>query len=174
MYRLFFRQGDETSRSSEIDEMGAIMNSYRRFASSMMILTAARLSLLWLLGLSLVLLGCEGGGSSAPRSGSGTLELRMVDAPSLIEGIEALTVTYTTVSVHKAGSESSPGSWIEVLNADDPGTDPTFELLELVNGVDALLAFQELDAGLYTQIRIVVDRNHDRIKSTFFLDYLTD
>ena len=86
--------------------------------------------------------GVTGGGSDAPAE----VVFRLVDAPD--PDISSAWVTISDVSVHLAG-----GGWFSVLEEPIEHLD----LLELQNGVSAMLGSLELAPGKYTQIRMVVD-----------------
>ncbi len=90
--------------------------------------------------------------------GSGSLEVRMVDAPSLISGIEAITIVFDRVAVHRSSSaDGNTAGWAEVLSPDLTPAQRTFDLLSLVNGNFAVLGPIELTEGRYQQMRIVVE-----------------
>lgn len=92
------------------------------------------------------------------HSETGTLRLRLVDSPTPIEGIEAITVVFSSVRIHKSSeAEEDDGSWITVLDNQLSEEDRTFNLLDLVNGVSAVLGEEEVEAGHYSQIRIVLE-----------------
>ena len=88
----------------------------------------------------------------------GRLQINLVDAPLLVDGVEAIDVTFSSVSTHTSASagENTAG-WTDILDDSQPAANRTFDLLELVNGVQATLALGELPEGRYTQIRIVVE-----------------
>lgn len=126
-----------------------------------------------MLGLvALVITGCSGGGdedptsvpnptaqpgsTAAPRatstpaesdgsgdSGTGTLEVRVTDAPD--PSITAVYVTTDDIEVSIAGE-----GWVSVIDEEI-----TFELLAL-EGVEAVLGAAELPTGRYTQVRLSV------------------
>jgi len=75
------------------------------------------------------------------------MKIYMIDAPSIYDSV---VVCISRVDVHTAGSAENDG-WI-TLN------DSTryFDLLQLTNGANVLLGDAELDAGHYTQIRLIV------------------
>jgi hypothetical protein len=86
----------------------------------------------------------------------------MVDAPAPYDDLEALEVIFKEVKVHAASEaedDTTDGnsSWITVMSDTLPVADRTFDLLELVGGVRALIGDLELEAGHYTQLRIVID-----------------
>ena len=99
-----------------------------------------------------VLSGCGGAGEEE-SGGTGSVQVNLVDAPATVEGIEALTVTFAGVSIHGSGRGAG---WIDLLDGGSPPEARTFDLLQLVNGVQATLGFGDLSEGKYTQLRIVV------------------
>ena len=122
---------------------------------------------LMLLGLvALAITGCSGGGDDEPSestvapaltstvkastsgggvgtSDTGTLEVRVTDAPD--PSITAVYVTTDNIEVSIAGE-----GWVSVIDEEI-----TFELLAL-EGVEAVLGSAELPVGRYTQIRLSV------------------
>ena len=94
----------------------------------------------------LVIAGCSDD-STGPAEGKGEIKIYMVDAPSLYDSV---VVCISRVEVHTYGSVDGEG-WI-VLN------DSTryFDLLQLSNGANVLLGNAQLEAGSYTQIRLIV------------------
>jgi hypothetical protein len=127
--------------------------------------------LVMMLGLiALVIAGCSGGGDEEPtsepnptaqpgstsaplattkpagdagESGTGTLEVRVTDAPD--PSITAVYVTTDNIEVSIAGE-----GWVSVIDEEI-----TFELLAL-EGVEAVLGTAELPTGKYTQVRLDV------------------
>lgn len=96
--------------------------------------------------------------STSPEDGTGTLRVNLVDAPADIEAVESLEIVFEQVLVHQAAeAEMAEAGWDTVLAADLPEADRTFDLLELVNGVFATLGEVELEAGTYTQVRIMLE-----------------
>lgn len=115
--------------------------------------------LTWLMGLLLTgfIAGCgsDGGGTTQP----GTASVSMTDAPAC--GFEAVNVTVSKVRVHQSESASdtaagwtditvNPPRKINLLDLNDP-TQPNFALESLGE--------TPLEAGHYTQLRLVLDRN---------------
>lgn len=104
---------------------------------------ALKLSI-WIV-LSLFILfffGCTGGGT-------GTMSLSITDATT--DEYKAVYVTIEEVSVHVGGNEHNDSNW-EVVGS--PGK--TYNLLDLVNGVIEQLGIIELQAGHYTQMRLII------------------
>lgn len=93
------------------------------------------------------LLGCGGGGGGGTLdSGTGQLQINLVDAPL---DAEEINVTITSVQVHKSG-----GGWTTVQEFTEP---LTLNLLDYsTSGSSYLLADSPLDAGQYTMIRLML------------------
>jgi hypothetical protein len=122
----------------------------------------------------LSVLGCSGGGSGGVSdSGTGALSLGLTDTTT--DEYQAIYVTIKEVSVHRAGSETveegeEEGSEpIEEENGEENGNgwqtilEPktTYNLLELVNGVIEHLGIADLEAGHYTQMRLILGDTPD-------------
>lgn len=97
---------------------------------------------LFLILSALVLAGCGGGGAGS--GGSGTINVSMTDSAS--DDYKAVYVTVREIQVHRNGAD-----WRVVST---PGK--TYNLLELVNGVRETLAITSLEAGHYTQLRLLL------------------
>lgn len=79
---------------------------------------------------------------------SGTMHLSITDAPVDTEGIAAVYITIKEIQYHHNGS------W-KIL---EPFEGPqTYNLLDLTHGISAMLGSFELQAGIYNQIRFIVD-----------------
>lgn len=98
--------------------------------------------------------GC--GGSSSGSSGSGGLSLYLTDAAS--DEYQAVYVSIDKVQVHREDiqDENDPDYWKVVVA---PGK--TYNLLDLVNGVMEKLGTSPLDAGVYTQMRLILKDTPD-------------
>ena len=89
---------------------------------------------------------------------TGNLQMNLVDAPTRISGVEAISITFSSVATHASGNARATASgWEEIVNSGRPAGQRTFDLLQLVNGVQATLGIGELPTGNYTQIRIIID-----------------
>jgi len=107
----------------------------------------------WII-LSLILLmfvACGGGGGSGGDVATGTLSLSLTDASS--SDYQAVFVTIDEVQVHLRGNENNPNHWKSV---DMPISPLTVDLFDLVNGVREDLGLVDLDAGRYTQMRLII------------------
>ena len=91
--------------------------------------------------------GCGGG------SDSGQLSLSLTDAST--DQFQAVYVTISEIQVHRSGGDPE-GGWQTVAT---PGA--TFNLLSLVNGVREELGIATLEAGQYTQMRLIVGDTPD-------------
>lgn len=104
--------------------------------------------------------GCGSGGGGSESSdgsssgGSGTLSLLLQDAFS--ESYQAVYVTITEVQVCKGRNQDNDCDWQVVAS---PGK--TYNLLELRNGVREQLGIAELEAGSYTQMRLIIGNDPD-------------
>lgn len=85
--------------------------------------------------------------STSPETGQGQIKITMVDAPA---GYDEVNIVVTRVEVHKAGTDSSSGWFVINNNA------ATYDLLTLRNGASVVLGNNSLDAGHYTQIRLII------------------
>jgi hypothetical protein len=98
-------------------------------------------------------IGCGGGGGT-DSGGTGTLSLSLTDAAT--PDYEAVVVTIDRVEVHLGGNEANPNNWKTVVQ-----DKRTYNLLDLVNGVQDFLGEEELEAGLYTQMRLIIGSEPD-------------
>lgn len=96
--------------------------------------------------------GGSGGGSSSNDSGTGTLAVNLVDAPG---SNKAVYVTIKEVQVCAAApSEGDGDDDCEWLTVGTP--EKTYNLLELVNGAMEELGQEDLSAGTYNQMRLLL------------------
>jgi len=104
------------------------------------------------LGVSSIFTGCI-------QSGSGTFVLQITDVPSDLNISKAL-VNISTVQVHRADfgtgdndseDNESDAGWFTIVNESR-----TFDLIQLID-VKEVLDEEELSAGWYTQIRLIVE-----------------
>jgi Domain of unknown function (DUF4382) len=111
----------------------------------------------WVLGAvsalaAATLVACGGGGSSS--DGPATLRLFLTDAPAC--GYDNVWVTVDKVRVHQSASAGdSDGGWVEM----DVAPDRRVDLLTLTNGTLEPLGQMQLEAGTYTQMRLVLAPN---------------
>lgn len=89
----------------------------------------------------------------------GTLRMLLVDAPAQIQNVDSLIIVFDRVLVHRneEADISSADGWITVLSDTLPAEKRTFNLMELVNGVFATLGEVDIEPGIYTQIRIMLE-----------------
>jgi len=100
--------------------------------------------LIFLLGVCLTACGSDNSGSDS-KTAQGTLSTSLTDSST--DEYQAIYVTISRVEVHHDDS----GDWETVANPDK-----TYNLLELVNGVRETLGISNLDAGHYTQMRLII------------------
>jgi hypothetical protein len=110
------------------------------------------------------LVACGGGGGSAsptPVATLGTLSVALTDAPAC--GFDAVNVTVSKVRVNKSAAASeTDGGWTDVTLS--PAR--KINLLNLTNGVLDTLGQTSLEAGHYSQIRLVLDANANGAANT--------
>lgn len=108
--------------------------------------------LLIALSSALSLVAC-GGGDGEPVQ-VGTLGVSLTDSPAC--GFAEVNVTVNQVRVHRSSSAPMNGEGWSTITLNPPRK---INLLELTNGVISSLGETPLPAGLYTQLRLVLDRN---------------
>jgi hypothetical protein len=85
--------------------------------------------------------------STSPETEQGQLKVTMVDSPA---GYDEVNIVVTRVEVHRSGSDSTNG-WFVINN-----NTATYDLLRLRNGASVVLGNNYLDAGSYSQIRLII------------------
>jgi hypothetical protein len=112
------------------------------------------------------LVACGGGGGSTaptqpPVSTLGTLSVSLTDAPAC--GFDAVNVTVSKVRVNKSGTASeTDAGWTDIALA--PAK--KINLLGLTNGALEALGQTPLEAGHYTQLRLLLDPNTNGTANT--------
>ncbi|MQY58033.1 MAG: DUF4382 domain-containing protein [Clostridia bacterium] len=102
--------------------------------------------------LTILVVGC------APPAGSGTLNVYVTDAPPR-EEVASIVIMLSEVQVHKAvaeqeqGQQQAEGEWITIGVSENAAE---FDLLD-IEGIEQFLGSSEIEAGKYTQVRLVVD-----------------
>ena len=113
-------------------------------------------TLTWLTAslLAVFVAGCGGGGGGTATPGTGTLGVSLTDAPAC--GFDKVYVTVVKVRTHLSSSAAdTDAGWTDIaLN-----TAQKIDLLRLNNGVLFNLGETPLEAGHYTQLRLVLDPN---------------
>ncbi|MBI2427824.1 MAG: DUF4382 domain-containing protein [Ignavibacteriales bacterium] len=94
------------------------------------------------------MIGCKSDDNPASNEGSGRMQVTMVDAPA--SAYDSIIISVQRVEIH-ASNSASADAWI-TLNSEAK----TYDLLSLVNGVEAVIGDAELAAGTYTQMRLVL------------------
>lgn len=102
--------------------------------------------------LAATLAACGGGGDSTPAPG--TLSVGLTDAPAC--GFDAVNVTVNKVRVHRSATAGdTEAGWTDITLS--PAK--KINLLNLTNGVLEPLGQTPLEAGKYSQLRLVLDAN---------------
>ena len=101
--------------------------------------------------ISILIAACGGGGGGSSTD-TGTVAMSVTDAkPALPENVKNVFVTFSEVWVHKSGE-----GWIELDLVED---EYTIDLYQFNDGNSTeLVPPAILDAGKYTQVRIVVSK----------------
>lgn len=86
------------------------------------------------------------------NSGTGTMEVRLHDAPAMYDSVK---VFVESVEVNR---QEDPEGWITISEPQQ-----TFDLLQLRNGAYEVLGEAELEAGTYHQIRLTLSRDGHRV-----------
>lgn len=106
---------------------------------------------------ALVASGIAGCSDDPSTPQTGTLRLSLIDAPTPLEGLQAVTLVVDAVRIHRSsGAAGDDGGWMDIMPDTLTVEERTFDLLELVNGVEAVLGEITLPVGTYTQIRLVL------------------
>jgi len=98
----------------------------------------------------MLIAGCGDEPTKQETTGYGRMKVSAFDAPPP-SGVEHIYLTITEVSVH-----SSDRGWVTLA---EPNA--TYDFLELINGATAVLADTTLEAGHYTQMRLVVGETNE-------------
>lgn len=109
----------------------------------------------------------DGDGVYSSSGGTGTLSLGLTD--SITDDYDAVYVTIKEVRVHMSGGETDGEDGNGNGDGDDEASswkvivsgNTTYNLLELVNGVIEQLGVGELEAGHYTQMRLILGEEPD-------------
>jgi Domain of unknown function (DUF4382) len=105
--------------------------------------------------LILFIAGCSNDSTSPVSNnsqGNGSLKLYLIDS---VNEMDSVVICVKRVDVHSAGSDSTSG-WITLNDSLR-----YFDLLQLTNGIHAVLSNTQLAAGHYTQIRLfLADSNY--------------
>ncbi|RKZ10955.1 hypothetical protein DRQ32_06635 [bacterium] len=134
-------------------------------------LTHNSLRILLPLILVAALVGC--GDDNPTDSGAeapGTLRMSLMDAPTPIEGVEALHLTVSAVRVNAAADADGDddGGWYDILPDTLTVEERTFDLLLFANGESVILGEELLPAGHYEQIRLVIEESNVTVDGTVY------
>ena len=108
---------------------------------------------LFFLLFSFALFSCD----NEDKNGNARLEVRLVDAPA---DYEAVYIDVQEVRIHTSETASDEDQGWTTL----PTNAGIYNLLELTNGIDALLASDELPAGKVSQIRLILGENNTLVE----------
>lgn len=96
-----------------------------------------------LFALAFLVAGCD----TVPQSDTGTLEVRLVDAP--VDSVSEVNVVIDSVQVNNTQNEEG---WVTISKPMQ-----SYDLLKLTNGAYAVLGEAELESGTYEQIRLILN-----------------
>lgn len=85
--------------------------------------------------------------SISPDNNQGEIKLLLVDKPA---GYDQVNIVVKRVEVHKSGYDDNLG-WFVINNSA-----ATYDLMTLTNGASVVLGKNSLNAGQYTQIRLII------------------
>lgn len=91
-------------------------------------------------------------GCNTSPEGDGRLKIEILDSPPP-PGVEHIYLTFTEVSAHRSG-----GGWRTLVDST-----ATYDFLQLVNGVTAVLCDTLLESGHYTQMRLIVADTNEAV-----------
>ena len=115
------------------------------------------LMIISVLMISALLSACSSGGGGDSSSGeTGTVAMSLTDAMS--NKFNAVYVTIDDVQVHLKGNGNGNNGWTSVST---PNLPKTFNLYELTNGVREEIGLADLEAGDYTQMRLIIGDEPD-------------
>lgn len=111
---------------------------------------------------SLLFWGCESATDSGAGSGTGTMVVKLHDAPV---DYDEVNISVARVEVNNTQNEEG---WVVISEPNE-----IYNILDLVNGDVAVLADAELEVGTYEQIRLVLNNENsvviDGVSSNLFV-----
>lgn len=98
-----------------------------------------------------LLVGCDSSGSMDSDDGSATLQMNLTDAPGDVTKANVIIESASIVPLEDSSDGDSTDTGVSVL------TDESFEvdLTEFQDGVDTLMAELDIEAGTYSQVRLI-------------------
>ncbi len=96
-------------------------------------------------------------GTSLTFTDKGKLSLKLIDAPIDADVVEAVYITVTSIALNN-GEE-----WYDFEGFEGP---QKFNLLDLTGGVSASLGSLDINSGIYTQIRLMIDAESEDSAAT--------
>jgi hypothetical protein len=101
--------------------------------------------IVYIIFFSLIFISCD----KEENTTNGSLNLSITDAPVDNSTVEGVYLTFTEIQYHTNDNE-----WLSFEEFEGP---QKFNILELTNGESALLGSFDLNAGIYTQLRFILD-----------------
>jgi len=100
--------------------------------------------------LAVLVSACSQVDNSISGNGDSAVRIFLTDAPS-----DYIASAEVTISSVRLVPDDEDTGWVELLDAEE--SPMTFDLLELQDGVNALLAEKLVPAGTYSQLRLLVE-----------------
>jgi len=123
-----------------------------RHRTALMLITYSALIMLFISGCTL--LGLE------EQSGTGVLRVMLTDAPLDWETVDEMRVTISGVEISR-----SEDSWLPLIDSPQE-----VNLLKLQNNVFITLGVEEIEAGTYEQLRLILDTSEPENNAIVFTD----
>lgn len=108
-------------------------------------------------------------GASSTSAGTGTMTVKMTDAPFAADSVRSVNIFVVRVDARTADADSAAAA----ANADDgSNTDgwttlgapnQTFDLVQLTNGASVTLGTDQIAAGTYQGFRLVIDQSKSSV-----------
>ena len=96
------------------------------------------------ISVAIMFFGCSKSNPTSPEN-TGMLKVMMIDSPA---DYSAVNIVIDSVQAHITSNDSTSG-WVTLNN-----TPATYDLLSLVNGVNAVIGEANLQVGTYSQMRL--------------------
>ncbi|MBN2721065.1 MAG: DUF4382 domain-containing protein [Proteobacteria bacterium] len=112
-------------------------------------------SILAVLAAGVLIAACGGSDGDSSSAGEGTLVTSLTD--STTQDYSEVWVTIDKVEAHYGDEDDEDGYWVTVAEPEvGEHTLGTYNLLVLVNGVRETLGVTEVEAGYYSQMRLII------------------
>lgn len=119
---------------------------------------------------SMLGVACSSSDNVSPSSGSGTMVVRLTDAPFLTDSLQSVDIFVVRVDARTSAVDSANAD--HGLSSDSAATggwktiaspNASFNLLALQNGVSTTIGQTELPAGIYNGFRFIIDPSRSSV-----------